>query len=104
MSMVHILAVITTKSGQRDAVLDLFRANVPAVKEEDGCIEYGAAIDTDGVGKFQTKYGVDTFVVIEKWASLDALMAHAASPHMTAYGAKTKDMLESRVIHVLSSA
>ena len=104
MSMVHILAVITTKPGQRDAVLDLFRANVPAVEEEDGCIEYGAAIDTDGVGKFQTKYGVDTFVVIEKWASLDALMAHAASPHMAAYGAKTKDMLESRKIHVLSSA
>ena len=47
MSMVHILAVITTKPGQRDAVLDLFRANVPAVKEEDGCIEYGAAVDAD---------------------------------------------------------
>jgi quinol monooxygenase YgiN len=103
MSMVHILAVITTKPGQRDAVLDLFRANVPAVKAEDGCIEYGAAVDADGVGRFQTKYGEDTFVVIEKWASLDALVAHAASPHMAAYGAKTKDMLESRAIHVLSS-
>ena len=34
--------------------------------------------------------------------SLDALMAHAASPHMKAYGAKTKDLIESRIIHVMS--
>lgn len=104
MSMVHVLAVITVKPGMREQVLDLFRANVPAVKQEDGCIEYGATIDAEGVGKFQTKYGDDTFVVVEKWANLDALMAHAASPHMAAYGAKTKDMLDSRVIHVMSSA
>jgi quinol monooxygenase YgiN len=39
--------------------------------------------------------------VIEKWESLDALKAHAASPHMTAYAAKTRDMIASRVIHVL---
>ena len=104
MSMVHVLAVITTKPGKRGDVLGLFNANVPAVKQEDGCIEYGAAVDADDVGRFQTKYGEDTFVVIEKWASLEALMAHAASPHMAAYGAKTKDMLDSRVIHVLSPA
>lgn len=104
MSMVHVLAVITAKPGKRDAVLGLFNANVPAVREEDGCIEYGAVVDADGVGGFQTKYGDDTFVVIEKWASLDALKAHAASPHMAAYGAKTKNLLDGRVIHVMSSA
>jgi quinol monooxygenase YgiN len=40
--------------------------------------------------------------VIEKWESPDALKAHAVSPHMAAYGAKTKDLVASRVIHVLS--
>ena len=104
MSMVHVIAVITTKAGMRDKVLDLFRANVPAVKEEDGCIEYGATVDADGVGGFQSRYGDDTFVVIEKWASLDHLKAHAVSDHMKEYGAKTKDMLADRVIHVMSSA
>ena len=71
---------------------------------EDGCIEYGATIDTEGVGGLQTPLGDDTFVVVEKWASLAALKAHAAAPHMAAYGAKTKDMIASRVIHVLSPA
>jgi quinol monooxygenase YgiN len=49
----------------------------------------------------QAKFGADTFVVIEKWESLDALRAHAASPHMAAYAAKTREMIASRVIHVL---
>lgn len=103
MSMVHVLAVITAKTGLRDQILESFRANVPTVKEEDGCIEYGAAIDTEGVGAFQTAFGADTFVVIEKWASLDALKAHAAAPHMAAYAAKTKELIAERTIHVLSS-
>lgn len=100
--MIHVLALITTKSGMRDKVLDAFRANVPAVHAEEGCIEYGATVDAEGVGPFQTRLGADTFVVVEKWASVEALKAHAASPHMAAYGAKTKDLLASRVIHVLS--
>ncbi|NKB59845.1 MAG: antibiotic biosynthesis monooxygenase [Alphaproteobacteria bacterium] len=102
--MVHVIAVITAKSGMRGQVLEMFNANVPAVHAEDGCIEYGATVDADGVGGFQTKFGEDSFVVIEKWESLDHLKAHAGSDHMKAYGAKTKDMLADRVIHVMSSA
>ncbi len=102
MQTVHVVAVITAKSGMRETLLEAFRANVPAVLAEDGCIEYQATVDTDGVGGFQTKVGDDTFVVVEKWASLDALKAHAAAPHMAAYAATAKDMIADRVIHVLS--
>ena len=102
--MIHVVAVITAKPGLRDSILQAFRANVPAVKAEQGCIEYGAAIDAENAGKIQTPYGPDTFLVIEKWESMDALRAHAVSPHMAAYAAKTKDMIASRVIHVLSPA
>jgi quinol monooxygenase YgiN len=87
--MIHVLAMITAKPGMRDAILKEFRANMPAV-------------DADGIGSFQTKFGPDSFVVIEKWESPEALKAHAASPHMAAYGAKTREMIASRVIHVLS--
>jgi quinol monooxygenase YgiN len=102
--MIHVVAVITAKPGQRDTILQAFRANMPAVHAEAGCIEYGPAVDAEGVGGFQTKYGPDTFLVIEKWESLDHLKAHAGSPHMAAYGAKTKDLIAARVIHVLSPA
>ena len=95
--MVHVLAVITAKPGKREEVLRHFRANVPAVRAEKGCIEYGAAVDAEAALPVQTRYGADTFVVIEKWESMDALKAHAAAPHMAAYGAKTKELLASRV-------
>ena len=100
--MIHVIAIITAKPGKREEVLAAFRANMPAVHAEQGCIEYGPA--TDAEGGPGAKYGSDTFVVIEKWVSLDALKAHAASPHMAAYAAKTRDLLANREIHVLSPA
>jgi quinol monooxygenase YgiN len=99
---VHVIAIITTKPGMRGKILEAFRANVPAVRAEKGCIEYQATIDAAGVGAIQTPFGADTFVVVEKWESLEALKAHAAAPHMAAYVAKTREMIASRVIHVLS--
>ena len=98
--MIHVVAIITAKPGQRTAVLEHFQANVPAVRAEAGCIEYGAATDIETMGN--ATFGPDTFVVIEKWESDDHLKAHAAAPHMKAYAAKTKDMLAGRVIHVLA--
>jgi quinol monooxygenase YgiN len=97
--MIHVLAIITTKPGMREKVLEHFHANMPAVHAEKGCIEYGPVVDADFPG---AKFGDDTFVVIEKWESPEALKAHAASPHMAAYAAKTKDLLEKREIHVLA--
>ena len=100
--MIHVLAIITTKPGKRDEVLGHFRGNVPAVHAEKGCIEYGATVDTDG-GPF-AKFGPDTFVVIEKWATMDDLKTHGASEHMKAYAAKNKDLLANRAVHVLQNA
>jgi quinol monooxygenase YgiN len=99
--MIHVLAIITAKPGQRDTVLTAFRANVPAVLAEAGCIEYGAAVDVAGASP---AFGPDSFVVVEKWESLAALKAHAASPHMAAYAAKVKDLIASRAVHVLDPA
>ena len=104
MSVVNVVAMITTKPGKREEVLKAFQENVPNVHAEDGCIEYGPTVDVEGVGPFQTPVGADTFVVIEKWESLDHLMAHAVAPHMKAYASKVHDMLESRVIHVLETS
>jgi quinol monooxygenase YgiN len=100
--MIHVIAVLTAKPGKREEVLRHFRANVPAVRAEKGCIEYGAAVDTDTGLPIQTKYGADTFVVIEKWESVEALKAHGAAPHMQAYAAKVKELMAGRVIHILS--
>jgi quinol monooxygenase YgiN len=104
MAAVHVIAIITARPGRRAELLQVFQANVPNVHAEEGCIEYVATVDAEGAGDIQTRFGADTFVVVEKWASLDALKAHAAAPHMAAYAAKTKELIARRVIHVLSPA
>ena len=99
--MIHVLAIITALPGTRDRILEAWRANADAVRAEDGCLAYDAVVDVrDGAPGF-ARFGGDTFVVVEKWASVEALQAHAVAPHMKAYGAKTKDLLASRTIHVL---
>jgi quinol monooxygenase YgiN len=103
--MLHVIAMITAHPGQRGPLLALFRAIVPAVRAEAGCIAYEATVDAEGLAGFpMTVAGADTFVVVEKWASADALKAHAVSAHMRAYAGKAKALIASRVIHVLAPA
>jgi len=99
--MIHVLAIITAKPGQRGTLLRAFKGIVPTVHAEAGCIEYGPVVDVDGA---DPAFGPDTFVVVEKWESMAALKAHAVAPHMAAYGEKTKDLVAKRAVHVLTDA
>ncbi len=100
--MIHVIAVITAKPGMRAAVVEAIQANVPTVRAEPGCIEYGAAVDLENGPRFQQPFGSDCVLVIEKWESMEALKAHGVAPHMVAYAARTMDLVESRAIHILS--
>lgn len=102
MSIVHVIAILTAKPGQRSNVMALFHEIVPIVLAEEGCISYEAATDTRNGTPTQSEYGPDTFVVIEKWANLTALHSHSTSPHMAAFTDRTKDMMAGRAVYVLS--
>jgi quinol monooxygenase YgiN len=82
-------------------VLEAFAANKPNVLAENGCIEYQAVVDSEPTVGPQTPFGPECFAVFEKWESIEALQAHFKAPHVAAYGEKTRDMIASRVIHVL---
>jgi quinol monooxygenase YgiN len=97
--MLHVIAMIKAKPGQRDAVLAMMLANVPSVLAEAGCLGYIPAIDTGG--KSPSRLGDDTLIVIERWADAESLAAHAVAPHMVSYAARAKDLVESRQIFVL---
>ena len=100
--MIHVLAIITAKPGLRARILEAFQANVPAVLAEAGCIAYEAVVDMQPGSPAFAQFGADTFVVVEKWASLETLQAHAVAPHMKAYASQVKDLTANRAIHVLS--
>jgi quinol monooxygenase YgiN len=74
---VRVVALITTHPGRGAEQRAAFETLAPVVRAEDGCLQYELhAVLGDP----------DRFVVIERWASSDALSAHAASEHMRASG------------------
>ena len=101
--MIHVIATIRLQPGSLSRFLEIFKGNVPAVRAESGCIEYGGTVDVDA-GLAAQRLEPDTVVVIEKWASLDALRSHLTSPHMLAYREKVKDLVSNLTIKVLQEA
>lgn len=102
--MIRTVVLITARPGCRDELLTVFQANVPNVRAEKGCIEYAAHVDAPEIGAFQTAIGPDSYIIIETWESAEALRAHVVAPHMIEYARKTKDLVASRAIHVLTAA
>jgi quinol monooxygenase YgiN len=99
--MVHVIAIITAHPGKRAQLLELFQAVIPTVREEQGCIEYGVAVD---VANADPAFGPDTYVVVEKWESPEALKTHSLAPHMKAFAAAAGALIAKRAVHVLEPA
>jgi quinol monooxygenase YgiN len=70
-----VIATVETKEGKRDEYLAIFKANVPNVLAEDGCLEYGATVDVEGseLSHITGAPNNNSVIIIEKWASLQAL-------------------------------
>ena len=97
--MIHVLASIRICPGKREQFVKLFKANVPNVLAEHGCVEYTPAVDLDAQLPSQI-LDENTVTIIEKWESLKALMAHLKAPHMLAYREEVKDIVAYlRIIH-----
>ena len=102
--MIHVIARIDLAPGTRDAFLAEFRKIIPAVLAEQGCIEYGPAIDALTDIGAQHKAGADHVVVVEKWESVDMLKAHMVAPHMLEYRGKVKALVQGMQLSILSPA
>ncbi len=92
--MIHVIATIEVNEGTRDAFLAEFHRLMPLVHAEDGCIEYGPAIDVASGSAMQGPLRLHVVTVIEKWASLAALHAHSQAPHMADYRVRVKDYVK----------
>ncbi|MFF0813309.1 putative quinol monooxygenase [Streptomyces albogriseolus] len=75
---VVLVATMVAKPGQEELVEKTLRAAVPAVHAEDGCLRYALHRKAGTTGEF---------VMIEKWASKEALGAHMQGAAMQEIGA-----------------
>jgi len=101
--MVHVIATISVKPGSMSKFLEVFKANVPTVTAEPGCIEYRPTVDLD-TGLPRQILDPNTIVLVEKWSSLDALNTHLGTPHMLAYREKVKDLALGTSLRIMQDA
>ena len=101
--MIHVIASITVKASEREVFLEIFKANVPKVLEEKGCVEYSATVDFPTEVPIQ-ETAANVVTVVEKWETFPHLEAHFTAPHMLEYKAKVEDMVEDVSLKILKDA
>lgn len=101
--MIHVIASITVQASKRDAFLEIFKANIPKVLEEEGCVEYSATVDFPTEIPIQ-ETNANVVTVVEKWETFAHLEAHFTALQMLEYKAKVESMVEDVSLKILQDA
>jgi quinol monooxygenase YgiN len=101
--MIHVIATIEVTAGNREKLVDQFKQLAPAVHAEDGCIEYGFAIDAATDIDAQIAQRPNVVTVVEKWESVAALQAHLIAPHMDDFRTRVGDYVTSISLQILDA-
>ena len=102
--MIYVVATVELKPGTPAAYLRDFAGLVPKVRAEEGCIEYGPAIDVHTGIAAQMPFRANTVTIMEKWESLAHLKEHLAQPHMAEYRRRVKDYVAGSSLQILEPA
>lgn len=101
--MINVIASVNIKEGHLQEFVEIFKANVPKVLEEKGCVDYVPTIDLPTGTPIQ-ELDKNVVTIIEKWESLEALQAHLSAPHMHTYRERVKDFVEKMTVKILQGA
>jgi quinol monooxygenase YgiN len=101
--MINVIASIHIKKGRLSEFLGIFKANIPNVKAEKGCIEYVPTVDVP-TGLPPQELNENVVTIIEKWDSIEDLQTHLKTPHMLAYRENVKDLVDNLSFKILGEA
>ncbi len=102
--MIHVIATVELRPGARPAFAEEFAELLPTVRAERGCLYYAGGVDVPTAHNAQAAIRPDVFVVIERWASPEALAAHAVAPHMQTWRERVRPYMVRTTIQVLEPA
>lgn len=89
---IQIVAHIELKPGTREELMPVLKTLVEESKKEEGNIAYDL---------FEHLKNPDKFVMIETWASKEAIDAHSKMPHYINFGKALHDKTEKLEINFL---
>ena len=99
--MIHVVARITATPGNRDALVAAFKALLPEVHAEEGCIAYVPTVDATTDIDRQEAVDAEVVTIVEKWASLKHLKAHLAAQHMLAFRERAGELIAGAELRIL---
>ena len=99
--MIYVLATIEVAVGRRDEFLHEFHRIVPLVRAEEGCLDYGPAVDVETNLTAPPTVRENVVTVLEKWESIKALERHLIAPHMVQYRSQVKELVVGVSLRVL---
>ena len=82
--ILNVVALLTVKPGQGEALREAAEPCIAASRAEPGCSRYDLTRDAEHP---------DRFVFIEVWSGADALDAHMETEHFKRFAAATQSIL-----------
>ncbi|HSJ72886.1 MAG TPA: putative quinol monooxygenase [Miltoncostaeaceae bacterium] len=83
MAEVVVVVLFQARPGQGAEAEAAFAEVAPATHAEDGCVAFAV---------HRVAGDADRFVLVERWASREALDAHMATPHLRAFRERGADI------------
>jgi quinol monooxygenase YgiN len=102
--MIYVIATVTLHPGTRDRFLAEVATVRPDVLREAGCLEYRSTVDVSSGSPRQIALRPDVVTIVERWADVAALSAHASAPHMLAFRQRAADCVATTTLQVLAPA
>ncbi len=91
--MIYVVAEVRLKPGMADKAVAAARKVVAETVKEDGCIFYDM---------HRSVNVADKIVVVERWASRDALDRHMHTPHLKAWREAGKEFVLERKVEIIT--
>lgn len=102
--MIHVVTTVHVKPEYRVEFLNLFVAQLDAIRAEDGCHFYGPMLDIESGLETQPSVRSNTVTVLETWRDLNAIEVHMSAPHMLAFKSQAAKMVQDVSHRVLAPA
>lgn len=99
--MIYVIATIEVVAGRREDFLHEFRAVVPKVRQEQGCLEYGPTVDVPTGIAAQGGARDNVVTIVERWTDVAALEAHLLAPHMIDYRGRVRELVVGSRLQIL---
>jgi quinol monooxygenase YgiN len=91
--VIYVVAELRLKPGMADKAVVEARKVVAGTVKEDGCIFYDM---------HRSVNDADKLVVVERWASREALDRHMHTPHLKAWREAGKEFILERKVEVIT--